>query len=159
MNKKVQYCLTGETKEQVVHFLVGNGANGKSTLLSIVRYILSGYAELLPAKVLTGCERAGAASPELAQLKHKRLVCCSELNCNDTVNEGKLKIMSSGETLSVRQLYSTPFTYNPEFKCLIDTNYLPQITGTDYGIWRRIRIIPFKYTVDKKILIRIYLMN
>lgn len=144
------YCLTGETKEQVVHFLVGNGANGKSTLLSIVRYILSGYAEVLPAKVLTGCERAGAASPELAQLKHKRLVCCSELNCNDTVNEGKLKIMSSGETLSVRQLYSTPFTYNPEFKCLIDTNYLPQITGTDYGIWRRIRIIPFKHTVDKK---------
>ena len=143
------YCITGETKEQVVHFFIGNGANGKSTLLSLVQYILHDYAAVIPSKVLTSVERAGAASSEIAQLPHKRLVCCSELNCNDILNEGKIKIMSSGEALATRQLYSQAFTFVPEFKCIIDSNYLPIITGTDHGIWRRIRIVPFEYTVPK----------
>lgn len=143
------YCITGETKEQVVHFFIGNGANGKSTLLSLVQYILCDYAAVIPSKVLISVERAGAASSEIAQLPHKRLVCCSELNCTDVLNEGKIKIMSSGETLAARQLYSQAFTFEPEFKCIIDTNYLPQIVGTDNGIWRRVRVVPFEYTVSK----------
>lgn len=143
------YCLTGETKEQVIHLCVGNGANGKSTLISLLRYIMGDYATVIPSKVLTSVERAGAPSSEIAQLPHKRLVCCSELNCTDVLNEGKIKIMSSGETLSARQLYKLAFTFDPEFKLLIDTNYLPIITGTDHGIWRRIRVIPFEYTVSK----------
>ena len=143
------YCITGETREQVVHFFIGNGANGKSTLLSLIQFIMSEYAVVIPSKVLTSAERAGAASSEIAQLPHKRLVCCSELNCTDILNEGKIKIMSSGETLAARQLYSQAFTFEPEFKCIIDTNYLPQIVGTDHGIWRRVRVVPFEYTVSK----------
>ncbi|MCI5971041.1 MAG: phage/plasmid primase, P4 family [Oscillospiraceae bacterium] len=143
------YCVTGETKEQVVHFFIGNGANGKSTLLSLVQYIMCDYSAVIPSKVLISVERAGAASSEIAQLPHKRLVCCSELNCTDVLNEGKIKIMSSGETLAARQLYSQAFTFEPEFKCIVDTNYLPQIMGTDNGIWRRVRVVPFEYTVSK----------
>ncbi len=143
------YCATGETREQVVHFFVGNGANGKSTLDSIIQYTLNDYAKVIPAKVLTDVERVGSASPEIAQLPGKRLVCCSELNCTDSLNEGKIKIMSSGETLSTRKLYCDAFTFEPEFKCIIDTNYLPKITGTDFGIWRRIRVVPFNHTVSK----------
>ncbi len=143
------YCITGETREQVMHFFLGSGANGKSTALSILQYILQDYAAVIPAKVLTSIDKAGSASSELAQLPHKRLVCCSELNCTDYLNEGKIKIMSSGETLSVRQLYSEAFTYTPEFKCIIDSNYLPNIVGTDHGIWRRIRVVPFLHTVPK----------
>ncbi len=143
------YCLTGETKEQLIHLCVGCGANGKSTLISLMRYIMSDYATVIPSKVLTSVERAGAPNSEIAQLPHKRLVCCSELNCTDVLNEGKIKIMSSGETLSARQLYKMAFTFDPEFKLLIDTNYLPIITGTDHGIWRRIRVIPFDHTINK----------
>lgn len=143
------YCLSGETREQVIHLCIGNGANGKSTLISLLRYIMGDYATVIPSKVLTSVERAGAPNSEIAQLPHKRLVCCSELNCTDILNEGKIKIMSSGETLSARQLYKLAFTFDPEFKLLIDTNYLPIITGTDHGIWRRIRVIPFLYTVSK----------
>lgn len=144
------YCITGETKEQIIHFFIGNGANGKSTLLSLVQYVMCDYAAVIPSKVLISAERAGAPSSEIAQLPHKRLVCCSELNCTDVLNEGKIKIMSSGETLAARQLYCPAFTFEPDFKCIIDTNYLPQIVGTDNGIWRRIRVVPFDYTVPKE---------
>jgi len=142
--------LSGETKEQSLYFAYGNGANGKSTLLSLVRYIMNDYATVIPAKVLTGVDRGSAPTPELAELPHKRLVCCSELNCNDMLNEGKIKIMSSGDTLPARPMFGHPFRFEPEFKLVIDTNYLPDINGTDWGIWRRINIIPFNYTVPKK---------
>lgn len=144
------YCLTGETKEQAAFFFHGNGANGKSTLLSLVRYVMNDYAAVIPAKVLTGIEKTNAATSELAQLPHKRLVCCSELNCTDALNEGKIKNISGGETLAARAMYGHAFTYNPEFKCIVDTNYLPEISGTDYGIWRRLNVIPFEHTVSKE---------
>lgn len=144
------YCVTGETSEQVVHFFIGSGANGKSTLLSAVRYVLNDYAAVVPSKVLIDRERSGGTSSEIAQLTHKRLVCCSELNCTDALNEGKFKIMSSGETISARELFNSAFTYDPEFKFVIDTNYLPIVGGTDHGIWRRIRIVPFDHTVSKE---------
>lgn len=143
------YCITGETCEQVIHFLVGNGANGKSTLISLLLFILHTYAKVIPSKVLVSAERAGAPSSEIAQLSHIRLVNCSEMNCTDVLNEGKIKVMSSGEVLAARELHCPAFTFEPEFKCLIDTNYLPIINGTDHGIWRRIRVIPFNYTVSK----------
>lgn len=143
------YCVTGETSEQVVHFFIGSGANGKSTLLSAVRYVMNDYAAVVPSKVLIDRERSGGTSSEIAQLTHKRLACCSELNCTDKLNEGKFKIMSSGETISARELFCSAFSYDPEFKFIIDTNYLPIVGGTDHGIWRRIRIVPFEHTVTK----------
>ena len=143
------YCVTGETSEQVVHFFIGTGANGKSTVLSAIRYVMDDYAAVVPSKVLIDRERSGSTSSEIAQLPHKRLVCCSELNCTDALNEGKFKIMSSGETISARELFNSAFTYDPEFKFIIDTNYLPIVNGTDHGIWRRIRIVPFDHTVSK----------
>lgn len=149
MQRLSGYWLTGETSEQEAYFAYGFGANGKSTYLSLVRYVMNDYAIVIPANVLTRVDKPGRASPEIAQLPHKRLVCCSELNCTDSLNEGKIKIMSSGETLSTRQLYGKSFTFNPEFKFIIDTNYLPEIKGTDHGIWRRIKILPFPFTVPK----------
>ena len=149
VNRLFGLCITGETKEQALFLFIGGGANGKSTLLSLVRFVMSDYAAVIPSKVLTSIERAGSASSELAQLPHKRLVCCSELNCTDILNEGKIKIISSGETLAARQLHCPAFTYDPEFTCIIDSNYLPQIIGTDHGIWRRIRVVPFEHTVSK----------
>ena len=149
IQRMLGYCITGETKEHVIHLCVGNGANGKSTFFLVMRYILGGYAAVVPPKVLVGIDKTNAASSEIAQLPHVRLVSCSELNCNDLLNEGKIKSLASGDTISARQLYGKSFTYDPEFKIIIDTNYLPQITGTDHGIWRRIRVVPFNHTVPK----------
>jgi putative DNA primase/helicase len=44
IQKSLGYCLSGLTTEQCVFFLYGNGRNGKSTFLEIVRAILGEYA-------------------------------------------------------------------------------------------------------------------
>ncbi|MDP4121237.1 MAG: phage/plasmid primase, P4 family, partial [Bacillota bacterium] len=107
MQSELGYCLTGETKEQTVDFYYGSGANGKSTLLALVRYIMHDYAAVIPARVITSFEKTGAATSEIAQLPHKRLVCCSELNSNDTLNEGKIKI--EFETIALLKFHANFF--------------------------------------------------
>jgi putative DNA primase/helicase len=44
-------------------------------------------------------------------------------------------------------LYGEEFEYSPEFKLWIATNHKPVIRGTDLGIWRRIRMIPFEVNI------------
>jgi len=73
------YCITGETKEQLFCIGYGSGANGKSTLLETVSYILSNHSQTVPSAVLMEQDKKGGdASPELARLKGKRLCICSE---------------------------------------------------------------------------------
>ena len=53
------YFLTGETREQVVAFLHGEGSNGKSTLLDVVLGILGDYALKIPSSVLLSSRHQG----------------------------------------------------------------------------------------------------
>ena len=41
---------------------------------------------------------------------------------------------------------SAPTQFTPQFKLVMLGNHKPTIHGNDYGIWRRIRLIPFNRT-------------
>ena len=49
--------------------------------------------------------------------------------------------------MPARFLYQEIFEYYPEFKLFLASNHKPVIRGTDEGIWRRIRLIPFAVTI------------
>ncbi len=40
--------------------------------------------------------------------------------------------------------------FDPTHKILLATNHLPNVRGTDNGIWRRVKLIPFKASFDGK---------
>jgi putative DNA primase/helicase len=49
-------------------------------------------------------------------------------------------------------LYGEHFEFDPHFKLWLSTNHKPNSRGTDDGIWRRIRLIPFTVRIaDDKI--------
>ena len=52
--------------------------------------------------------------------------------------------------MTCRFLYGDEFEYTPEFKIWIATNHKPTIRGTDFGIWRRIKLIPFEVNIPKE---------
>ena len=52
MQRALGYALTGSTREQALFLLWGNGANGKSTLLNMVKEILGSYARQTPTETL-----------------------------------------------------------------------------------------------------------
>lgn len=141
------YLLTGSTREQILLFGYGHGANGKSVFAEVLRHLMGNYATPIQPETLTEAKRtAGSASPDLAALVGARMVMATETEDGSALAESLVKSLTAGDAISVRPLYGTPLTLRPIFKLLMLGNHRPRIRGTDLGIWRRIRVVPFTRT-------------
>jgi putative DNA primase/helicase len=52
--------------------------------------------------------------------------------------------------MTARFLYGEFFNFAPTFKIFMATNHKPVIKGTDHGIWRRIKLIPFTMRIPEE---------
>ncbi len=149
VQKSVGYSLTGSTAEQCVFFLLGSGSNGKSTFVEILRHMFDSYATNVQAEsIMMRGKSGGSASGDIARLAGARFVTSAEPSEGMRVNEGLLKQISGEDIVTARKLYGNEFDFTPHFKLWMSTNHKPIIRGTDDGIWRRIRIIPFDARFD-----------
>ncbi|SEE60091.1 putative DNA primase/helicase [Rhizobiales bacterium GAS188] len=147
------YCLTGLTREQIVVFLHGAGANGKSTFVDLVASIMGDYSVTLQFASLTAegsQRRGGEATPDLARLPGARFVRASEPEMGVKFSEALVKSLTGGETVTVRHLNQGFFDFDPEYKIVLSGNHKPIIRGQDEGIWRRVRLIPFEVSIPKE---------
>jgi putative DNA primase/helicase len=138
----VGYSLTGNTREQVMFVCVGEGANGKSTILEVIKTLLGTYASSTPFTTFDAKTR-NEQTNDLARLKGKRLVTIVETDEDSWLAEAKVKLATGGEAITCRFLQKEFFEYIPQFKIWMATNRAPQIKGTDHGIRRRLLLIPF----------------
>lgn len=150
------YSLTGLTTEQVLQIWYGNGANGKSTLLSAIQKALGEYAMTASPQAFLTSRGGSEASYELARLRGARFIHAAETGDGRRLNEVLIKQMTGGEEIWARSIYGDPFTYPPQFSPVLSTNHKPEIKGTDHAIWRRIHLVPFGVTfgndrIDRKI--------
>lgn len=138
------YCLCGDTSEQKLVIMHGQGSNGKSTLIKALMQLMGDYAVTLDINsFLANDRRGGDATPDLARLPGARLVVASEPEPGARLNESTVKVITGGERMAVRQLFQEQFEFDPAFKVVISCNNRPVIRGQDHGIWRRIVVIPF----------------
>ena len=143
VKRAIGYAITGSVSEQVVFIMVGNGQNGKSTLVETISSILGGYASTIPTDRLM-IRRGDSGVPEdLASLGGKRFVTATETTDGKRIDESMVKSISGGDRMRVRFMRENSFDFYPSFKLFLTSNHKPIIRGTDKGIWRRIRLIPF----------------
>lgn len=142
------YCLTGDTSEQCFFICWGIGANGKSVLLNTLR-TLAGTLGADTAFSTFEVTRSDNSN-DLAALVNARLVTSKESTEGKQLNEARVKAVTGHEPVTCRFLYNEFFTYVPTWKILLAVNHKPEIHGTDNGIWRRIRLIPFTQSFDGK---------
>ena len=140
------YCLTGLTDEQFIVILYGTGANGKSTLLGVLRRLCGEYAHHCRPEVFTA-KRNDSQGFELVPLAGARVVTATETGAGRRLDEALLKEMTGGEPLTCAPKYGDFFTFQPVFKPLLATNHKPEIKGVDEGIWRRVILLPFTVTI------------
>jgi putative DNA primase/helicase len=140
------WALTGDTSEQTMFILFGSGANGKSTFLNTLMRLLGDYAVATPTE--TFMKRNGEQiSNDIARLRGTRLVTTTEAEQGKRLSEPLIKQITGNDALTARFLYGEFFDFIPTFKVFMATNHKPLIKGTDYGIWRRIKLIPFTTTI------------
>lgn len=150
LQKCVGYSLTGSTREQCAFFLYGIGNNGKSTFLETIADMLGGYAaNAQPDTLMAKKDGSGGPNSDIARLKSIRFVTTEEPSEGVRLNEALVKQLTGGGKVTCRFLFGDEFEYEPEFKIWIATNHKPVIRGTDVGIWRRIRLIPFEVNIPK----------
>lgn len=140
----VGYMLTGSTREQCIFFLYGDGSNGKSTFLEVLSKLMGSYAMNVQSETITSQrQKSAGARSDIARLKGARLVTVSESEEGVYLDESLVKQLTGGDLITARFLYGREFEFRPEFKLIMATNHKPRIRGTDEGIWRRIRLVPF----------------
>ena len=77
------------------------------------------------------------------------MVAAVETSEGRRLNEPLIKRMTGGDTITARFLRAEYFEFQPQFTPWLATNHKPEIRGTDEGIWRRIRLVPFTETIPE----------
>lgn len=158
VHKAVGYSLTGLTTEQCFFQCYGHGSNGKSVFFNTMMNIYGDYAlnSQVESILTRGKSGGGNASPDIARMNGARFVRTNEPEEGARFNEGLVKQLTGSDVITARFLYGGDFEFRPIFKLWIACNYKIVVRGTDKGIWRRMRLIPFEATFegandDKKI--------
>jgi putative DNA primase/helicase len=150
------YTLTGEVSEECLFFMYGKGSNGKSTFMNVIKEIFRDfYLKLSSESIMSHNISSANSKPyELADIKGKRFVLVSEVDTGDKLKESIIKDMTSRDTMQARQIRERAINFEPTHKLWMYGNHKPKISGTDDGIWRRIKLIPFqrKFEDHEKIL-------
>lgn len=143
LQRAIGYSLTGHTTEQCLFFCFGDGANGKSTLLEVVRSILGDYAMSLGFEAFLASKNN---NPEqhLARLPGRRFVTAIEAGEGRSFNEEMVKMATGEDAITARELYKSPFDFTMRAKIWLGANDKPTIKGANNGIWRRFHVIPFQ---------------
>jgi putative DNA primase/helicase len=135
------YALSGDVSEHVLPVLYGTGANGKSTVLNGLleaagEYGMQAAPDLLIAK-------RGGHPTEIADLFGMRVVASIEVEDGRRLAEALVKNLTGGDKIRARRMRQDNWQFDPTHTVFMAVNHKPIIKGTDTGIWRRIRLIPF----------------
>ena len=150
VQKAIGYSLTGFTREQCMIIGYGDGANGKGVFKDMLSYIFDDYVKCPQAETISQIRQGSEASPDIINLMDARLVVCVESNKGVRFNEGLIKQLTGEDKVTARRLYCEPTSFLPQFKLWLFTNHMPEVVGTDKGIWRRLKVIPFKLDLSEE---------
>ena len=142
--KKMSECLNGDIPNTNFLMFIGDGANGKSQLLNLMKLVMGELGEKVEVTLLTRKRNnANEANTEKIKLMNKRFAFLSEPEDGEKINIGLLKELTGSEEIVARGLYQESVSFVMEAKLFLACNELPEIKGEDTALWRRIRVIDF----------------
>lgn len=143
LKRAVGMSLIGVQREHVIFFCSGDGSNGKGTFLNTLVDVIGDYGMTLPGNMLIE-KRTDSHPTELADLEGRRLAIGTEVPRGAAWNEVLIKMLTGGDKVRARRMRQDFYEFPPQHTLWISGNDKPRIKGTDNGIWRRMRLIPFR---------------
>ncbi len=140
-------CITGYATE-TFDVDYGEGGNGKGKFHGAIQHILGPYA-VVPHKSLLVADGNEQHDTIRAALFRARYAIASETKKRCTLNEEQVKNLTGGDVINARRMREDPWEFNPSHTLVLMTNYEPIIQGTDEGIWRRVRKVPWEVTIPE----------
>jgi P4 family phage/plasmid primase-like protien len=168
LKKLIASFIDGHIRDQKFPVFTGSGANGKSTILNLIRQSMGDYYGVLSVTALTQKRAAsGNATPEFVTLKGKRLAVMQESEFDESIRVGCMKELTGGDSFPGRALYGDQIMIHPQFKLILVCNKKPKVMADDNGTWRRILVMlfgsefvqnptePNQFKIDRELEVRI----
>jgi putative DNA primase/helicase len=142
--------LTSDTSQQALFFNQGGGENGKDTVFTVINYIMGNYWQNVSFDTFVTANHTEHRN-DLAVLSGAvRMVTAAESTDGHSLDEAVIKQVTGCSPVTCRHILGKPFTYVPQYKLWFMSNYEPVIKGQDWGIWRRVKRIPWDYTIKSE---------
>lgn len=143
LEEMIGYTLLRRNELGKCFILVGQGSNGKSTLLDIIKHFL-------------GDDNISSISLEELGQRFKTAELYGKLaNIGDDISSRYMednaifKKLVTGETVNVERKGKDPFDFNNYSKLIFSANEMPRINDTSDGLMRRLVIVPFNAKFSK----------
>ncbi len=134
------YCLTNETSQEKILFLVGSGANGKSTLLHVMGSIFgTENCSAIPLDKLSNRFYQ-------AELVGKSINLTSETPSKSVLCDDAIKSIVSGDLILGERKFQPPFSFKPKVKFIVACNEIPRTEDKSDALNRRLLILRFDRT-------------
>jgi putative DNA primase/helicase len=148
LQREMGAAATGKATETLsVHY--GLGGNGKSKFFGAVQRVLGPYS-VEPHKSLLMVSKHEQHATVIADLFRVRLGVFSETEEKASLNDAQVKNLTGGDRMRCRRMKEDPWSFDPTHTLVMFSNYKPEIHGTDEGIWRRVRLIPWEVKIPKE---------
>ena len=149
LQRAVGYSLTGDVSEEKLFFVHGPAASGKSTFMEAVRAMLGDYSRVADFETFLQRSFSGGPRNDVAHLAGARFVASVETDEGKRLAQGLVKMLTGGDTVTARFLYSNLFEFRPTFKLWLAANDAPQVNDDDEAMWRRILRVPFDRSIPE----------
>ena len=108
--------------------------------------VMGDYACTFSADVLI--QSYGDKSEKLSMLDGKRLVVAGELGAGQRLDDATVKRMCSTDKVVAKRLYCSSYQFTPTHTAVLYTNNMPELEREDFGIIRRLVVIPFDANIQ-----------
>jgi putative DNA primase/helicase len=149
LQRAVGYSITGLAGEEVLFFVCGPTASGKSTFVSAIRAAVGDYGASANFESFLASRNVGGPRSDLVRLAGRRFVASVECDEAGRLAGGLLKWISGQDPLCVRSLYETEVEYLPAFKLWLVSNHRPRAADDDSALWRRLLLVPFEVSIPE----------
>ena len=144
LQEAMGYCYCLDTRFEKFFILHGMGQNGKTTVLNVLRNLLS-------ERCCSEISLAQFSDPRMIyELYGKLANICGDAADIDRVQEDVLKKTISGDGVTADRKYKSHVKFRPSAKLFFATNELPAFNDSSEGIWRRMVIVPFDYRIPER---------
>ncbi|BCS94539.1 primase [Desulfoluna limicola] len=131
------YCLTRDTRYAKALFLFGPGADGKSTVIKILRHMVG----------IQNCSSIGFADLEdqflRSSLYNKLLNISTEVGAK-ALDSPFFKAIVTGDPITAAFKHQDAFDFTPYCKLIFAANKKPRVLDNSDGFFRRVLPIQFK---------------
>jgi len=147
LQQSIAYLFIRDLKLELVFFLYGIGANGKSVVFEVIRGLLA--PEMMSYYSLV--HLTNKLGYQVADLNNRLINYGSDASLKN-IDPAVFKQLASGEPIGTRQIREPAFTMKNYAKMIFNVNKLDDgdVENT-HGFFRRILCIPFEVTIRKEL--------